>query len=108
MTNTDLVLIIVGGSLYTSLMIVSAITYVYPKWLKVTAPVICRSGEQMRVWVGHATYHRPSERGLTITCVSSAEIIRAVTLRAFFLAWIVLAIPMLIVGAVSVVIIKAL
>ena len=107
MTNIDLVLIIVGGSLYTSSMIVSAITYVYPKWLKVTAPVICRRLEQMEFHVGRASYHRPSERGLTITCVGSAGR-RPVTLRAFFLAWIVLAILMLIIGAVSVVAIKAL
>jgi len=54
MSNTDLVLIIVGGSLFTSGMVVSAITRIYPKWLKVTAPVICRRGEQMGYHLGRA------------------------------------------------------
>ena len=105
MTNTDLVLIIVGGSLFTSGMVVSAITRIYPKWLKVTAPVICRRGEQMGYHLGRASYHRPSETGLTLTCVGSSGI-RTVTLRAFFLMWMVFAVPMLIIGAVVVVVIK--
>jgi hypothetical protein len=107
MTTSELLLIIVGGSLWASMMIVTAITRAFPKALKVTAPLVCRSGEEMTVFVGKASYHRPSEHGLTIQCVGSTGG-RIVTLRAFFLAWIVLSIPMLIIGTASVVVIKTL
>ncbi len=107
MTTSQLVLTIVGGSLWTSMMIVSAITLVYPKWLMVTAPVICRSGEQMEFHIGRASYHRPGERGITITCVGSSGR-RPVTLRAFFLPCIVLSIPMLIIGTAFLIVIKVL
>ncbi len=107
MTTSELVLIIVGGSLWTSMMIVSAITRVFPRALKVTAPLICRSGEEMTVFVGKASYHRPSEHGLTIQCVGSTGG-RTVTLRAFFLAWIVLSMPMLIIGMAFLIVIQVL
>jgi hypothetical protein len=107
MATSTFVLIIFGSSLWISMMIVSAITRVFPRALKVTAPLVCRSGEEMTVFVGKASYHRPSEYGLTIQCVGSTGG-RTVTLRAFFLAWIVLSIPMLIIGTAFLMVIKVL
>ncbi len=105
MTTTELVFVVVGGSLWTSLMVVTVITRIYPKWLMVTAPVICRKGEHMEYHHGRASYHRPGETGLTLTCVGSSGR-RPVTLRAFFLPCAVLAAVMMIIGAVVALVIR--
>jgi hypothetical protein len=105
MTTSTLVLIIVCGSLWLSMMIVAIITTAFPKALRLMAPLVCRSGEEMTVFIGKASYHRPGERGLLIQCKGDMGS-RIVTIRTVLLAMIVLAIPMMIVGALVVLVIK--
>ena len=106
MATSTLVLIFVGGSFWISMMILAVVLPLFPKALRVTAPLICRSGEKMEIHVGKASYHRPGERGLAIECVGTGR--RTVTLRAFFLAWVVLSILILIIGMAVLLAVKGL
>jgi hypothetical protein len=105
MTTSMVVVIIICSSLWVSMMTVTVITLTFRRALELVAPLVCRRGEEMTFFIGKASYHRPGERGLLIQCEGAMRS-RIVTLRTVLLAWIVLSILMMIVGAVVVVAIR--
>ena len=81
------VVVTLGTALFLSLMAAALAVPIRPDVLRLTQRCVCPPGAGMRVDTSKASYHRPGERGLVVTCVGRGDP-RSVTGKAFLWLWV--------------------
>ena len=99
-------LVTAGAALFLSLMAAALAVPFRPEVLRLTQRCVCPAGAWMRVEVSKASYHRPGERGLVVTCVGRGDP-RSVTGKAFLWLWVLFFAVALPVGALLAVAVRA-
>jgi hypothetical protein len=81
MALSTIILIVMAVAIWLAIMMMAATLPFWPGILKITRFLVCPAGSKMEVGTFTATYHRPGQKGLNVTCVVNGEI-RDVKIRA--------------------------
>ena len=88
-------LIAVGVAVWLALMGLAATLPIAPAFfLRLTERFVCPPGTKMEVRTFRATYHRPGERGLEVTCVGPG-VSKDAKVKAILALWALYLVPAL-------------
>ena len=68
------ILITLGLAIFFSLMGIAVVIPIYPNIIRITESFVCPPGMKMNVEKVKLSYHRPSEKGIIVSCHGHGEI----------------------------------
>jgi hypothetical protein len=83
-----LLLIIFALAIFVSLMGLAIAIPVYPNIIRITESFVCPPGMKMKVEKVKLSYHRPSEKGIIVSCHGHGET-RYVRTKALLYLWLI-------------------
>lgn len=82
------ILITIGLAIFVSLMGFAIAIPVYPNIIRITESFVCPPGMKIKVEKVKLNYHRPSEKGIIVSCHGHGET-RYVKTKALLYLWLI-------------------
>ncbi|MBL7129535.1 MAG: hypothetical protein ISS16_11205 [Ignavibacteria bacterium] len=82
------ILITLGLAIFFSLMGIAIVIPIYPNIIRITESFVCPPGMKMKVEKVKLSYHRPSEKGIIVSCHGHGET-RYVKAKALLYLWLI-------------------